>query len=476
MAKRERQKFLHQRVLDFIQENKLVSGQHCLLVAVSGGPDSVCLLHILIELRGELGIRLHIAHLDHQLRGAESEADARYVSDLARRLDIPATIEQRDVKAYQGQQHLSPEEAAREVRYTFLAQVAKSIGADRVAIGHTADDHIETILMHLIRGTGTTGLQGLQPSSPWQSSKSGLTIIRPLLPVSRQETADYCSSHQLMPRIDASNLSLSPLRNRIRHQLMPLLKSYNPQVAEALLRTARIVGDDLAFIDKETTRLWGKIAQKQGNTITLGKEELLELPPALKRYLLRRAIEDLLGNLKDIESRHTEEIMDILSKPAGKSLNLPGGLIFSIEYDRYLIGSDQAALSPFPILDTEFTLKLPGETVLPGWRIEATIISREQMPEKDEDFSAYLDHDKTGDKLLVRPRQPGDRFQPLGMSQPKKLGEFMIDAKIPSAWRQRIPLVCSPQHIIWIVGWRIDERVKVSRKTKRVLCLKFKQV
>jgi len=167
--------------------------------------------------------------------------------------------------------------------------------------------------------------------------------------------------------------------------------------------------------------------------------------------------------------------MGALSKPAGKSLNLPGGLTFSIEYDRYLIGPDQAALSPFPILDTEFTLKLPGETVLPGWRIAATIISREQMPEKDEDFTAYFDRDKTGDKLLVRPRRPGDRFQPLGMSQPKKLGEFMIDAKIPSAWRQRIPLVCSPQHIIWIVGWRIDERVKVTRETERVLCLKFKR-
>jgi len=476
MAKKERQKFLHQRVLDFIKENGLVSGQHCLLVAVSGGPDSVCLLHILLKLRGELGIRLHIAHLDHQLRGAESEADAQYVSDLAHRLDIPVTIEQRDVKAYQGQHHLSPEEAAREVRYTFLAQVAKSVGADQVAVGHTADDHIETILMHLIRGTGTRGLQGLQPSTLWQSRGSSLTIIRPLLPVSRQETADYCSSHQLMPRIDASNLSLSPLRNRIRHQLMPLLESYNPQVAEALLRTARIIGDDLAFIDKEVNRLWGKIVQKQGNTITLDKERFLGIPPALKRYLLRRAIEDLLGNLKDIESRHIEEIMNALSKPAGKSLDLPGGLIFSIEYDRYLIGSDPAALSPFPVLDTGFTLNLPGETVLPGWRIEATIISREQMPEKDEDFTAYLDRDKTGDKLLVRPRRPGDRFQPLGMSQPKKLGEFMIDAKIPSAWRQRIPLVCSPQHILWVVGWRIDERVKVTRETERVLYLKFEQV
>jgi len=462
-------------VLDFIQENQLVSSQHCLLVAVSGGPDSVCLLHILVKLREELGIRLHVAHLNHQLRGAESKADAHYVSDLAHSLDIPATIEQRDVKAHQAQQHISLEEAAREVRYTFLAQVAKSIGANRGAVGHTADDHIETILMHLIRGTGTRGLRGLQPSRLWQSSGGSLTIIRPLLTVSRRETADYCYNHQLMPRIDASNLSLSPLRNRIRHQLLPLLESYNPQVAEALLRTARIAGDDLAFLDKETDRLWGKIVQEQGNTITLDKERFLELPSALKRYLLRRAIEDLLGNLKDIESRHIEEIINALTKPAGKRLSLPGGLIFSIEYNRYLIGSDQTALSPFPVLDAEFALKLPGETVLPGWRIEATIISREQMTEKDEDFTAYFDLDKTGDKLLVRPRQPGDRFQPLGMSQPKKLGEFMIDAKIPSAWRQRIPLVCSPSHILWVVGWRIDERVKVTNTTKQILCLEFKR-
>ncbi|MFC1984581.1 tRNA lysidine(34) synthetase TilS [Chloroflexota bacterium] len=475
MLKKERQKFLQKRVLNFILENKLVSGQRCLLVAVSGGPDSVCLLHILVGLQEELDIRLHVAHLNHQLRGAESEADAYYVSDLAHRLDIPVTIEQRDVRAYQARQHLSLEEAAREVRYTFLAQVAKSIGVNRVAVGHTSDDHIETVLMHLIRGAGTTGLRGLRPSSPWQSSGSGLTIIRPLLPVSRQETAGDCRNHQLMPRIDTSNLSLSPLRNRIRHQLMPLLESYNPRVAEALLRTARIASDDLAFLDKETDRLWSRIVQKQGNNITLDREGFLGLPSALKRYLLRRAIGGLLGDLKDIESRHIEEITDALTKPVGKRLNLPDGLIFSIEHDKYLLGPGQAALSPFPILDAGFPLKLPGETVLPGWHIETTIISREQMTEKDEDFTAYFDRNKTNDKLLVRPRQPGDRFQPLGMSQSKKLGEFMIDAKIPSAWRQRIPLVCSPQHILWVVGWRIDERAKVTKNTKKIVRLKFKQ-
>jgi tRNA(Ile)-lysidine synthase len=254
-----------------------------------------------------------------------------------------------------------------------------------------------------------------------------------------------------------------------------LLESYNPQVAEALFRTARIAGDDFAFLDKEINRLWGKIVQKQRNTITLNKKRVLELPPALKRYLFRRVIEDLLGNLKDIESRHIEEIIGALTKPAGKRLSLPGGLTFSIEYDQYLLGSEPAALSPFPVLGAEFPLKLPGETVLPGWRVEATIISREQMIEKDEDFTAYFDLDKTGDKLLVRPRRPGDRFQPLGMSQPKKLGEFMIDSKIPSAWRQRIPLVCSLQHILWVVGWRIDERVKVTDTTKQILCLKFER-
>ena len=503
MTKRQGHQDIEQRVLHFIREHHLVSSQSCLLVAVSGGPDSVCLLHILVKLKEELGIRLHVAHLNHQLRGAESKADARYVSNLARRLGIPTTIEQRDVKAHQKDKHLSLEEAAREVRYAFLAQVAEAIGASQTAAGHTMDDHIETILMHLVRGTGTRGLRGLQPHTEWQSSGGSLTIIRPLLPVSREETAGYCHHHQLRPRIDASNLSLSPLRNRIRHQLLPLLKSYNPQVTEALLRTASIAGDDLAFMDKEGSQLWAEIAQRQENTIILDKKRLLELPSALKRHLLRMSIERLLGNVKDIEMRHIEEIMDALTKPAGKKLSLPGGLIFSVEYNSYLIGQDPSALSPFPTLGGELPLKLPGKTLLPGWNIEATIIEPSILKGKsegalapsetttplplikgkgikgigltDNDFTAYFDRDKTGDKLVVRSRQRGDRFQPLGMSQPKKLNEFMIDAKIPQAWRGRTPVVCSPQHILWVVGWRIDERAKITEDTKRVLRLEFER-
>lgn len=465
-------------MLRFIQEHHLIAWQQPLLVAVSGGPDSVCLLHVLVKLQGELGTGLHVGHLDHQLRGAESAADADYVSCLARQLGVPATVERRDVKAYQASRHLSLEEAAREVRYDFLAEVAGAIGATQVATGHTRDDHVETILMHLLRGTGTRGLRGLQPGSRWPYQGGSLTVVRPLLQLSRQETASYCRCYNLNPRIDASNLSLSPLRNRLRLQLLPLLQGYNPRIIETLVRTGRIAEDDYAFLDRESARLRREIIQKEEGVIILDKQKFLELPPALKRHLLRVAMEELLGDPRDIEARHIEQVMDALNKPAGKRLSLPGGLAFSLEYDRYLLGADADAVSPFPVLDADFSLHLPGETLLPGWRVQATVMSPSEIKETGlagGPFAAYFDLDKAGDKLAVRGRRPGDRFQPLGMSQPKKVGEFMVDARIPHAWRQRVPIVCSPGQILWVVGWRIDDRVKVTEATEQILCLEFER-
>jgi tRNA(Ile)-lysidine synthase len=466
---------LEERVNRFIREHNQVSSGSCLLVAVSGGPDSTCLLHILVSLKDKLGIRLHVAHLDHQLRGSESEADARYVAYLAHRLGIPATIEKRDVKSYQKKHRISLEEAAREVRYRFLADTASDVGANCIATGHTLDDHIETILMHLVRGTGIRGLVGLKPSSQWKLDGNRITIVRPLLEVSRQETADYCHHHQLTPREDASNLSLSPLRNRIRQQLLPLLKSYNPGVVQALLRTATIATDEVRFWDEEMARLWPAVVREQEGVVILDKDGFKALLPALKRHLLRAAIEELLGSLKDIESRHIEEIIAILNKPAGKQISLPGGFVFSVEYNRYLLCPEPASLCPFPVLDGEFALKIPGETRLTGWQVEAEIIERKKITEKGGGFTAYLDLDKAGRELMVRCRKPGDQFQPLGLSQPKKLNEFMIDARIPRQWRERIPIVFSPHHIIWLVGYRIDERVKVTEDTKKVLRLEFKK-
>lgn len=458
----------------FIRENHLVPAAGQLVVAVSGGADSVCLLHTLFKLREELNLTLHIAHLDHRLRGAESEADARYVARLADRLGLPVTIGASDVRTYRAKRRISLEEAAREVRYDFLSQVAESIGASCIAVGHTSDDQVETILMHLIRGTGIRGLRGLQASSQWRSSGHQLTIIRPLLPLSRQETAEYCRIHRLEPRLDSSNLSLSPLRNKVRQQLIPLLSSYNPRVKEALLRMARLADDDLTSLE-ESSRLWSGLIQRQGKTIILDRQGFLDLTVSLKRRLLREAIGELLGSLKDIEARHINGIIAAAGKQAGKRLSLPGGLAFVIDYDRFLLAPESAVSVPLPAIKDKFVIKIPGETRREGWQIKAAIIRPSEMMNTGNAFTAYLSLDNIGDKLIVRSRRPGDRFQPLGMSQPKELAEFMIDAKIPRIWRPRVPIVCSPQHIVWVVGWRIDERAKVTEDTKQILCLEFSQ-
>ena len=466
---------LEQKTLSFIKKHRLIAPQHTLLVAVSGGQDSVCLLHILKRLQVELGIDLHIAHLDHQLRGTESEADARYVAELAKKLGIPVTIGQCDVRTYQKTHGISMEEAAREARYNFLSEVAESIGADRVAVAHTIDDHVETILLHLIRGTGVRGLRGLKVRSRWQSAGKNLTVVRPLLEVTRDETAAYCAKHRLYPRLDTTNLSLVPMRNRVRLELLPLMKKYNPQVVEALLRTARIADDDIAFLEEEASRLHKRIALKQGKTITLDKQPFLELSPSIQRHLLRLSIEALLGTLRDIEGRHIEEIMAALHKPTGKRLNLPYGLVFAIDYGQYILGKDPTVLSPFPALNEEHVIKIPGETVISGWHIQTSIIKHNQIKHETDAFTAYFDYDVVGKKLTVRPRRRGDRFQPLGMKDTKKIGEFMLDTRIPRNWRPGIPIVSSPEQIIWVVGYRIDERAKVTENTDKVLSIEFKR-
>jgi tRNA(Ile)-lysidine synthase len=506
---------LESKVLDFIQLHSLIPRKEIVVVGVSGGADSVCLLHVLAKWRKGLGIKLHIAHLNHQLRGAESEADAEYVSNLAGSLGIPSTIDRQNVAAYRVQRNCSIEEAARELRYAFLARVAREVGAHRIAIGHTRDDQVETILMHILRGTGITGLCGLAPCSPMaydsqgtslraealsvaKGQRSNLLVIRPLLDITREETASYCQEHQLAPRIDSSNLSLSFFRNRLRLHLLPLLRQYNPSVDQALLRLADIAKEDNAFIEQQAAGVWDEVARQENNAIYLDKKQIASLPIALQRHLLRVAVTRLVGDIRDIEANHIEAARSLLNKPASKRISLPHGLICHGGYDELVIASDlpakawqagarqsQLPLCPFPPLPGEFPLKVPGQTVFPGWKVIASIV-RERVASlslrgalstgertSQSNLVAHFDLQKTGMKLFVRQRQPGDRFQPLGMSMPKKLYEFMVDAKIPHSWRSHIPIVCSPQQIIWVVGWRIDDGVKTTEASKEILRLEF---
>jgi tRNA(Ile)-lysidine synthase len=526
---------LESKVIDFIQRYSLISPGEIVVVGVSGGADSVCLLHVLAKCQKGLGIKLHVAHLNHQLRGVESEADAEFVSDLAGSLGIPITIDRQDVAAYKIERNLSVEEAARELRYDFLARVAGEVGANRIAIGHTRDDQVETILMHILRGTGITGLCGLAPCSsmPYDSQgmslpvealsvakgqRSNLLVIRPLLGITREETTCYCQEHQLDPRIDSSNRSLSFFRNRLRLQLLPLLRQYNPSIDQALLRLADIAKEDNVFIEQQASELWDEVARQENNTIYLDKKQIASLPIALQRQLLRAAVTKLAGDTRDIEASHIEAARSLLNKPTSKKISLPHGFICQGGYDEIAIASiakqTQLPPCPFPPLPGEFPLKVPGKTVFPGWKVTASIVqelvgeghcqpltfchsepfavchserseeshaaqdrlreeSRPAQGRLGEAISADFDLHKTGTELFVRQRRPGDKFQPLGMNMPKKLYEFMVDAKIPRSWRGHIPIVYSPQQIIWVVGWRIDDRVKVTEASKEILRLEF---
>ena len=302
------------------------------MVGVSGGADSVCLLHILVSLGERLDVTVHVAHLNHLLRGAESDGDARYVSRLAKRLGVAATIESRDVRDYQATHRLSLEDAARQVRYRFLADVAERVEAGRVAVGHTSDDQAETILMHLVRGAGPTGLLGMRPLSVWTSpGLAGLTVIRPLLAVSREETHSYCRQRRLSPRADSSNLSLSPFRNRIRQELMPLLQAYNPRIGEALIRTSDTVAAELSFLEEYVSEVWPKLASEVNGAIMLDRDSVVSLHPAVQRHLLRRVTRVVLGDLEDIEWKHIEKMRNGLTLRKGKRVILPRRLTLSVE-------------------------------------------------------------------------------------------------------------------------------------------------
>jgi len=468
---------LENNVLQFISNNNLFQPGEKVIVAVSGGADSVCLLYILNSLKKDLSIDLHIAHLNHQLRGTESRADALYVSRLAKKLNIPATIESADVNSYCLQRKISTEEASRELRYEFFGRVISAQDAECVAVAHTRDDNVETILLHLLRGTGIAGLRGLQPHTVLRAGneRQAINVIRPLLELSRDDTEKYCSSLKLRPRVDASNNSISFTRNRIRHELIPLLTTYNTRVKDALLRLSSIARDEIDYLEEQTSLIWVDIADESDNSLLLNVSKLKMFPGVLQRQVLRQAIKHICGDIKDIEAEHIEDAVKFLKKPAGKMLTLPHGVRIHKAYNRLIINRSENAPNPFPSLKKEYALKIPGINRLPGWVIK-TRISDKPPRILDKGFMASFDLDKTGTDLSVRACKKGDSFQPLGMKFSKSITRFMADARIPRQWRKSIPLVCMNDRVIWVAGWRIDESVKITPCTKKILRISFERI
>ena len=438
-----------------------------LVVAVSGGPDSLALLYALHRLRDELGLALHVAHLDHRLRGQDSAADAEFVAQTCAKLGIDYTVENVDVLAFRREHRMSLEEAAREMRYRFLANVAEQVGADAVALGHTSDDQVETVLMNVIRGSGLRGLRGMRPVSKQRIAGSDLTLFRPLLNLPKQDTIAYCEALDLTPRADESNRSMEMTRNRIRLELLPLLRDMNPAFGDAALRLSRNAVDALAVVDKAVDEAWSDAVTEEGESIRIDRERFFELDAALRSHLVIRALSHVKGDTQGIERIHVDDAVNAVIESSGSQLHLPGGLRLIVEQrSAHLYAEDDVfASSSFDASP----LAVPGLKTVGGWRI-----STERIKIASEDRSSgtywhsaeqFVERFGRGvdvSSLAVRSRVPGDRFQPLGMSGTKKLKDFMIDEKVPGSMRDGVPLIVTSRGIAWVVGWRIAEWAKVD--------------
>jgi tRNA(Ile)-lysidine synthase len=429
-------------------------------VAVSGGIDSVALLDILTSLQAELHITLTILHLNHGIRGKEAARDQRFVQELSKRYSLPYLDQEVDVPAYKKQNSLSLQEAARELRYRFFEQAMDTYNLDTVAIGQTADDQAETVLMRLVRGGGARGLKGIPPKRE--------RYIRPLIEVWREELLQYLRYRGLPFVQDSSNLKKAYLRNRIRHELLPALSEYNPNIKERLLHLAQVLGEDASYLEALADEIAREIVHV-GAEVSLSIPALLALPAALQARVLQRAFASLAAR-GTLEYTHITSVMALIGEAGGsKQVPLPGGYWARRSYDTLVLG--KAGESPAGMAG-KIDLTIPGRTRLEAlaMEMEAAVAEGRPDPQAGPD-TALLDFRRLVLPLSVRTFRPGDCFIPLGMESLKKLKNLFIDLKIPRAERLRIPLVISGDAICWVAGLRIDERFKIRPETKKTLKL-----
>jgi len=432
------------------------------LVAISGGPDSTALLHALVKLRRGLECRLQACHVHHGLRGADADDDARQARALARSLRVPFADRKGDVAAVAREQKMSVEAAARLVRYELLEEAAEAVRADRIATGHTVDDQAETVLLNLLRGAGPAGLDGIAPVRG--------RVIRPLLGVTRAEVEKYCADNELEYRMDASNLDARFLRNRVRHEVLPALRKLQPGVDEALRRLAEIMREENAFVAEQAAGALREIGARRPGEVGLACAPFANLHPALQRRVLRAAIGKLKGDELDIELERIEALVElVLSGRTGATVELPGGLRAERTYGEVVIAAAPVAA---PELAEELTLPAPGEVTIPelGVKIEVDR-SRARKPPASP-MEALIDAGTISLPLTVRTRRRGDRFTPFGMRGSVKLQDFFVNAKVPRGVRSRVPLVVSGEDIVWVVGYRIGNRHKVTPGTRRTIRLR----
>lgn len=450
-----------------------LSAAQPVLVGVSGGPDSLCLLDNLLQ----LGLTVIAAHFDHQLR-RESAQDAETVRQIAAQLGVPFVLGSQDVAHFAAIERLSLEEAARRLRYFFLFDQARQWQAQAVAVAHTADDQVETVLMHLLRGAGINGMAGMRYRTVLPDWDPAIPLVRPLLDTWRTETVSYCRERGFTPVMDPSNQETIFFRNRIRHEVIPFLETLNPHVRQNIWRTAHLLDGDAQVVQAAVEAAWlACLVEQQPGAVALQREVLQSMTDGMLRAVLRQGIAQCLPDLRDINAAAVERAVRYVRSPVGGKVELGRGLYVFAEAGRLWIAGGAPLPVPldWPQLDSDEMVPVPGELPLPsGWNLTCAWVEREAIPEFSGQFDlgweVWLDADSLPDCLCLRRPRPGDRFQPLGMEgHSQKLSDFWVNEKLPRRARAAWPLLAAEDAILWVPGFRPAHPFRITPATRRAL-------
>jgi tRNA(Ile)-lysidine synthase len=436
------------------------------LVALSGGPDSVALLHVLqtLEHRGHLVVS-GVAHFNHQLRGAEADADELFCRELAASLGLPIVVGRGDVRALARKSGRSIEDAAREARYSFLTGALSSVEAQAVAVGHSLDDQAETFLLRLIRGAGPAGLAGVRP-------RAGI-VIRPLLDVPRGDLRAYAAEHGLGSREDSSNSDLAVPRNRVRLELLPHLEQFSPPIAATLARNAALAREDDEFLEAAAIESARSLVLQEDNGVTLDAPALAALHPALASRVARTALQ-LAAPGRFIGFQHVDDLLELTRRADGTAVALPG-LVATRKGSRIVFGGPLPA--PF-VNSFNVPLSIPGEAEAAGWKVTAGYTATPLQPMVARGHTVVVAAEPLRSPLAVRSRRPGDRFKPIGMGgRGRKLQDFLVDRKVARSDRDGLPLVVDrDDRIVWVVGYSVAEDFRVTAPERGVILLKARRL
>lgn len=454
------------KVKQTIKKYDLLKKGERVIVALSGGPDSTALLTVLASIAGEMNLELFVAHFNHGLRGKESDFDEQYSRRLARKLGLVFCAGKLNKK--NRAKGISPEDFYRRQRYAFLEKTAAKYRAQKIALGHHRNDQAETVLLNLLRGSGLEGLRGIQP-------KRDEIIIRPLLEVSRKEIMAYLNTSDIEYRQDSSNKNIKYLRNQIRAELIPYLREkYNPKIEENLSRMAEILRNEDEFIKKQVTGSLRKVfIQKDANRVALKLNVINKLDPAIRWRLFKTVLEEFSSDKNGVSYLHVKSLdgMAAQNRESGKKIILPMKVEARKEYQVLILEKQN---SPKKNLKYEYVLSVPGSIFIK--ELNVTIIAKRIRKDKIDsaaENTLYMDLDSIQPPLIVRNRREGDWFQPLGMVGRQKIKKYFIDQKVSRGRRDEMILLVDDLSVIAVEKMRLDERVKITVNTKKVLAIEM---